>query len=262
MVENTAKKSLKAAWLFPDILYLYGERGNMLALSRMADELGIELAIDRIGLDNELFRPEDYDIIFCQPGEIATFPVVIEYLQPHREALEQFINAGKVLFATSTAQAIFGKKIIREDGSETEGLGITNSVFKEMSMIYADDLYFTTKFGDGDEIEVFASQIRMTDELSEDEAFGEIFYGYGNCGKDTCEGIMKKNSFFTNATGPILALNPWLTAKILKICMKNKGEEIDESKLDFTLACRSLEAKKKYVLRKDTKLTNCPYRKK
>lgn len=263
MSNNIENNSLRVAWLFPDILHLYGERGNMLALGHMADDLGIDLKIDRVGLDTKTFVPDDYDIIFCQPGEIAVFPLVIEYLKPYKADLERFIDDGKVMFVTSTAQGIFGEKVVREDGSEIEGLGIINCEFKEMSMIYADDLYFTTKYGDGNEMEIFGSQIRMTDEISsEEQPFGEILYGYGNCGVDIYEGVLKKNSFFTNTTGPILALNPWLTAKILDICMKRKGESIDESKLDFSLAQKSLDAKKKYTINKDTRLTNCPYRKK
>lgn len=262
MSENMEKNVLKAAWLFPDILYLYGERGNIVALTHMADKLGIELDVERIGLDTEHFDPMDYDIIFCQPGEIATFSVVTDYLRPHKEELEHFISDGRVLLVTSTSQGIFGKKLVREDGSVLEGLGITSCEFKEASMIYADDLYYITSFADGEALEIFGSQIRMMDEFSEDEPFGEILYGYGNNGGDTHEGVIKRNSIFTNTTGPILALNPRLTVKILKLCMERRGETVDASGIDFSLADKSLEAKKRYVMGKSTKLTNCPYCKK
>lgn len=262
MSENTEKNVLKAAWLFPDVLYLYGERGNISALTHMADKLGIKLDVERIGLDTEHFDPMDYDIIFCQPGEIASFSVVTEYLRPHKEELERFIADGRVMLVTSTSQGIFGRRLVREDGSELAGLGITDCEFKEASMIYADDLYFTTSFADGEKLEIFGSQIRMMDEFSEDEPFGEILYGYGNNGGDTREGVMKQNSIFTNTTGPILALNPRLTLKILKLCMQRRGEEADASRVDFSLADKSLEAKKRYVMSKATTLTNCPYRKK
>ena len=82
------KTKLRAAWLFPDILYLHGERGNILAFQRIAGFAGAEVEVDRIDLNTEGFDPMDYDFIFCPPGEIASFPVLMEWLQPHRAALE------------------------------------------------------------------------------------------------------------------------------------------------------------------------------
>ena len=38
-MEN-AKRTMKAAWLFPDILFLHGERGNIMALERIAGLFG------------------------------------------------------------------------------------------------------------------------------------------------------------------------------------------------------------------------------
>lgn len=45
-MEN-AKRTMKAAWLFPDILFLHGERGNIMALERIAGLLGIDLAVEK-----------------------------------------------------------------------------------------------------------------------------------------------------------------------------------------------------------------------
>ena len=84
-------KDLKIAWLFPDTLYLHGERGNILALQRIAKLKGLETSIDRIDFDTENFNPMDYDIIFCPPGEIVSFPVVLEYLRPQADAFKAYI---------------------------------------------------------------------------------------------------------------------------------------------------------------------------
>ena len=70
-------KELRIAWLFPDTLYLHGERGNILALQRISAMKGLEASVDKIDFDTEDFDPMDYDIIFCPPGEIVSFPVVI-----------------------------------------------------------------------------------------------------------------------------------------------------------------------------------------
>ena len=43
--------TLKVAWLFPDTLYLHGERGNILALNRFIKAAGMIPVIEKIDFD-------------------------------------------------------------------------------------------------------------------------------------------------------------------------------------------------------------------
>ena len=72
----------RIAWLFPDTLFLHGERGNLLALARFARLAGFEPEIIKVDFDTEDFDPFDFNVIFCGPGEIVSFQSVIEYLIP------------------------------------------------------------------------------------------------------------------------------------------------------------------------------------
>ncbi|MCI8609311.1 MAG: cobalamin biosynthesis protein CobQ [Firmicutes bacterium] len=249
------KPVLRAAWLFPDILYLHGERGNMLAFQRVAGFAGAEVMVERIDFETEDFNPMDYDFIFCPPGELASLAAVIEWLSPYREALAEFIELGRVLAVTGTSQCIFGGKTGREDGSSLEGLGLIDCDFTERKAVYGDDIHVTTTYG-GEEMEVFGSQIQMMDVHSREAAFGQVLYGFGNTGRDRCEGSLKKNSIFSNILGPIFVLNPWLTRKIVVQCLQNIGIEIDEFDFDMSLEMKSLATKKEFTASKVTKLTN------
>ena len=244
-------KTIRAAWLFPDILYIHGERGNLLALERVAGFAGVEVTVDRVDFDTEGFDPMNYDFIFCPPGEIASFTAVVEWLKPYKAGLQQFIAEGRVLLATGTSQCIFGGITKREDGSAVEGLGLIDCDFTERKMVYGEVLHFMTSYG-GEELEIFGSQIQMMDVESREEAFGQLLYGFGNTGKDRKEGSMKNNSIFTNTLGPILVLNPWLTKKIVRICT---GAE--DFGFDMSLEQKSLETKKQFTAGKVSRLTNC-----
>ena len=70
-----ATNIMKAAWLFPDILFLHGERGNIMALERMASLAGIDLEVEKIDFQTSDFEPMDYGIIFC--------PVSYTHLRAH-----------------------------------------------------------------------------------------------------------------------------------------------------------------------------------
>ena len=58
-----SEKRLNIAWMYPDTLYLHGERGNIMALVRYAMELGLKPHVRRIDLGSGGFDPMDYDIL-------------------------------------------------------------------------------------------------------------------------------------------------------------------------------------------------------
>ncbi|MCQ2550632.1 MAG: cobalamin biosynthesis protein CobQ [Clostridia bacterium] len=240
---------LKIAWLFPDTLYLHGERGNILALERFAKLAGFEPEVTKIDFKST-FKPLEYDLIFCPPGEISSFKPIVDKLLLVKDELKAFMESGKVLLVTGTSMAIWGGEILRNDGTRLEGLGLVKFNTVEKDMVYGDDIYFTCQYN-GKEMEMLCSQIQMADFISDGAAsFGKIIYGYGNTGVDKAEGFMVNNSIFTNCLGPMLVTNPWLTKEIMKVL---GGRDV---KLDFHLERQSFETKKDLTLSKETNLNN------
>lgn len=248
---------LKIAWLFPDTLYLHGERGNILALERISKLKGLETRVDKIDFDTAEFDPMAYDIIFCPPGEIVSFPVILAYLKPYAPAFEAFVAAGKPLIATGTSVALWCRQVQRADGSAFGAMGLLQAAAKEKTAVYGDDINFDCQYG-GAELEILGNQIQMADFVSEgEEPFGSLLYGYGNTGRDRCEGFKKENSIFTNTLGPMLVTNPWLTEKIVETAAAAAGLAVSGEKIDMELEHRSFQAKKAFIKGKTTRLTNC-----
>ena len=248
---------LKIGWLFPDSLYLHGDRGNVLALERAAKQLGYTVTVEKIDFTTEDFTPMDYDFLFCSPGEIVTFTSIVDYLKPYILALKAYIKAGRPLLVTGTSMAFWGTEIHRQDGSIVKGLEIIDLVTTENPAVYGDDLYYRCTLG-GETMEVIGNQIQMADfEIGEETAFGELIYGYGNTGKDRKEGVITDNAVFTNTLGPVLVQNPWMTKAFLKIIAENQEVSVDLTKIDMTLEEKSFATKKDFILSKTTYLTNC-----
>ena len=115
---------------------------------------------------------------------------------------------------------------------------------KERNMVLGDDLCY--KF---EKMEIMSSQIQMIDiTLNKAKEFGKIIYGYGNNGKN--EGARNKNLLFTNALGPVLVKNPWLTEYLINLALKNKGLKEINKKIDFDLELKSLESAKEFINKK------------
>lgn len=244
-------------WLFPDTLFLHGERGNVLALAKYAQLMGFDNRVTKVDFDTKDFDPSDYDVIFAAAGEISMFPEVRDWLMPYKDRLEAYIEEGHPLVVTGTTCGLFGKTVKREDGSEIEGLGIMHSVMTERKYVYGDDVLYRCTYNDR-EMEIVGSQISMADlDIADEEPFGELEYGYGNTGKDRREGMTRGYSVFTNALGPVLAYCPWLTVEIIRAAAWANGRSAGDPSYDMELEKKSFELKKKFNLTKQTNLTNC-----
>lgn len=249
--------TLKIGWLFPDTLFLHGERGNLLALKRFAGMAGFEAEVDKIDFHTENFVPDDYDILFCAPGEISSFTIVRDWLKPHTDELKKFVESGKPLIVTGTSVALFGKQIVRTDGSQIDGLGVIRIISTENEEVYGDDSYFKCSYN-GQEMEIIGNQIQMNDiDLNGEQPFGRLLYGYGNTGKDRNEGVIKNNSIFTNTLGPMLVCDPWLTVEIIKVAADHRGDEIRNIEYDMELEKKSFDTKKGLIKTKESSLVNC-----
>src|SRR5581483_6065927 len=60
--------TLRLAHLYPTLMNLYGDRGNIITLRRRCEARGITLEIDEIGL-GDTFDKERYDLIFIGGGQ-------------------------------------------------------------------------------------------------------------------------------------------------------------------------------------------------
>lgn len=251
-------KTFKIGWLFPDSLYLHGDRGNVLALERMARLAGYDVIIEKIDFRTEDFTPTDYDFLFCSPGEIAVFASIIDWLKPYTLALKGYIQTGRPLLVTGNSIGLWGKEILRDDQSVLKGLEIIDVTTKENHAVYGDDLHFTCTVNN-ETMDIIGSQIQMADFLIHHEKpFGQLHYGYGNTGKDQQEGVQLKNAVFTNTLGPVLVLNPWLTREFVKIMAANQGDDLRTFDCSMDLEYRSFGSKKQFIRQKTSHLTNCP----
>jgi len=212
-------RELNILWLWPDILSQHGDRGNVMALVRTCGLYGLETKITRVNSLTDEFDFEDVNIAILGPGELAVMPKIIGALAG--EKLITWTRNGGVLFATGTTAAAIGVQTRRLDGSYIYGTGLIDIECRERETVLGDDLIYRTP----DDMEIYGIQIHMIDiDLSGDQKpFGETIYGYGNSGNKS-EGAIQNNVVFTNALGPVLVKNPWLTLDLINRALSTSFE--------------------------------------
>ena len=226
------EKEISVAWMYPDILNLHGDRGNIMAFERIGEELGIKVNVHRINNYEEEIDIENMDIMFLSPCELKAVPKVVEALSKYKNKLED-----KTVIAIGTSGAILANKTLRRDETIVEGLGLLDMDCKEKEWVFGDDIYF--EIGNK---EIIGCQIQMIDiELGDVEPLGKTKYGRGNNGTGF-EGARHNNIIFTNAIGPVFVKNPWWTEEIIRDIIG----EIDVEP-EYKLERASFETTKKFI---------------
>lgn len=246
-------EELKITWMYPDILNLHGDRGNIMALERIGKMLDLKVNIEKIENYAQKIDYDSSDIIFFNPGELKASDTIIEVLKLQKEQLDKYIEAGKMIILIGTSGSIMAKEIIRKDGTKINGLGYLDMICQERELIYGDDIHFVLK--EDLNIEIMGCQIQVVDTyLNSEISLGVVEYGRGNAGKDVrSEGAKYKNVIFTNALGPVLVKNPWYTEMLIKTAMKNKGIYIKKviNKEEYDYEYHSLDCIKKFIENKE-----------
>ena len=245
--------TLNIAWLYPDLLNLHGDRGNLMAFERVGKAMGLDVKINRVDTFAQDIDFDNSDILFLNVGEIKTVAPIVKNIKKFGDKIYDFAQSNKPIIAIGTSGAILGKKLERCSGEIIQGLGLLDINSKERKEIYGDDLH--VKLSDG--MELVAVQIHLVDFFNEDKksAFGTVIYGKGNNDVDNTEGSKKNNVIFTNALGPVFVKNPWLTEAVINEALKATGRDAMEKLSDdfFDIELKSAERIKAFIATKTEK---------
>ena len=210
---------ITVAYLYPDMLNMYGDRGNIASLLYRMKKRGIEAEVKEYGM-SEKIDFQNTDIIYLGGGSEKEQKNVCRELMKYRDELKQYVEDGGVMLAVCSGFEILGKSYeIRDE--EYEGLGIVDIYGKWNDKRFIGDVILDCPLT-GEKIVGFENHnMRMkTEGVS---ALGNVLYGKGNDGETGCEGIFYKNLIATFLHGPLLPKNPELSDRIISRVLEKKG---------------------------------------
>jgi len=228
---------MNVLYLYPDMLNLHGDKGNILAIKRIGKFMGVSVHVDIVNHYDQEIDFSKYDLVLISPGELVVVKRIIDRLRTQKDEILKYVEDGKYIVCFGTSASIFASKTTRVDKTMFDGLDIGNFVCIEREKPFGDDLIFT--YG---KKKVVGSQIQMIDIYPKyDNYLGKIIYGYGNNG-GCYEGVSYKNLIITNTLGPLFIKNPWLIESIIKDIYKSKGKKLNYKKIDYQLEKKSQKA--------------------
>ncbi len=240
MVRNDELMELNICHLYPDLLNVYGDMGNILVLKHRAEERGIKVNIFNISV-NDSFDENNYDIVFFGGGQDYEQSIVSEDLiKNKKDAIRNYIESSRVFLSICGGYQLLGKYYTTFEGERLEGLGILD-IYTEAGdkRFIGNTIIFNEEF---QETYVGFENHSGRTYIGDLKPLGVVKLGYGNNGEDKKEGCIYKNSFCTYFHGSLLSKNPELADRLIKIALENKYNEISLTTLDDTLEIKAKEA--------------------
>ncbi|MDG1989979.1 MAG: hypothetical protein P8J51_01725 [Dehalococcoidia bacterium] len=209
--------------LYPEILNLYADRGNLLTLQYYTKKMDMSLNIKNITLSEQF--PEKCDLIFIGGGQDRDQEQVSHDLLRHKDVINHLVNKGVPVLAVCGGYQLFGKSYRTSKNKILEGIGIFDCVsvanYKTKHKRFIGDIIINTPNEIG-QIIGFENHAASTFLGKNSEPFGFIEKGFGNNGVDKTEGAIYKNAVGTYLHGPILPRNEKLTLFLIQKAIEQK----------------------------------------
>ena len=215
--------------LYPDLLNLYGDRGNIQCLMKRCLWRGIEAETIAYELDDRIDFSK-LDIVLLGGGSDREQMLVCEKLKEIQKDFKAYVEDNGVVIAICGGYQLLGN-YYKTDQGMIEGLKLVDMSTEQGkgrligNIVMQSDLFDMPIVG-------FENHGGRTT-IGNNRSLGKVLSGYGNDGQSGEEGVVYKNVIGTYLHGPLLPKNPHLAYLLISRAMEKKyGKKIELEKLD------------------------------
>lgn len=236
-------KEIKILYLYPDMLELYGDYGNIQVLKYRIEARGYKAIIDRYSIGDDAPNFNDYDIVFAGGGADNEQSILADDLVKYKDNIKEAVNNGVFFLLICGAYQLFGKYYKGVEGNIIPGLEVfdyyTVANPDRKKRCIGNIVIEATLNGVETKVIGFENHGGQTFDIS--NSFGKVLFGNGNKFGDSEEGLFKSNVIATYLHGPLLSKNPELADYIIKYCLDRKYDEnvaLESMNDEFENLCR------------------------
>lgn len=233
--------NLIIGYLYGDLMNIYGDTGNIIALKKRAEWRGIEVKMKNISMGDTL-KKGGADIFFFGGGqdqqqELVSRDLVLSITRPSfggkGKIIKQEVERGVPLLAICGGYQLLGTYYKPHKGPKLPGVGLFSAYTVASYDRMIGNMVIDSQFG---KLVGFENHSGKTYLRKGTEPLGQVVSGFGNNGEDKTEGCVYKNAIGCYMHGSLLPKNPeladWLLQKALEI---KYGKEINLDSLDNSL---------------------------
>ncbi len=237
-------RTLRVCALYPDLMNIYADRGNLLVLERRCAWRGIGFELRASGLGESL-SPDAHDLFYIGGGQDRDQRLCAEdLLQTKRASLHAVAARDAVILGVCGGYQLLGHAyVLGED--EIQGVGLLDirtvrdpgprligNIAIEISLDGSEDAADRSKLGRR-VLAGFENHGGRTQLGANAHPLGRVIKGHGNDGRSGYEGARQGNTIGTYMHGPLLPKNVWYADWLIATALRMDPAEL--APLDDTL---------------------------
>ena len=214
--------TLRFAHLYPALLNVAGDGGNLMALQRRC-------AWRAIPTETVEIEPGDtadfstFDIVLFHGGQDVEMEIVAADLGFKAQSLREAADQGVVIFAVCAGLQLLGTRYTPSEGPALEGAAVLDLETRGGPQRFMQHVAVdVTIDGQRGTIVGFENHSGQTELGANAEPLGTMIAGAGNNGRDGTEGAARGHVYATYLHGPVLPKNPWLADQLIRIALERR----------------------------------------
>jgi CobQ-like glutamine amidotransferase family enzyme len=216
--EGLSERTLRVCALYPDLMNIYADRGNLLVLERRCAWRGIDFELASSGLGEPL-NPDAHDLFYLGGGQDRDQRLCAEDLiERKRDALHAAAARGAIVLGVCGGYQLLGRSYtLGEEQIEGVGLLDVETVREDGPRlignvaieVFLDGDPARPAAGAGEVLAGFENHGGRTRLGDGEQALGRVLKGHGNDDRSGFEGARRANTIGTYLHGPLLPKNVW-----------------------------------------------------
>jgi lipid II isoglutaminyl synthase (glutamine-hydrolysing) len=236
---------LRVCALYPDLMNIYADRGNLLVLERRCSWRGIGFELKSSGLGEPL-DPAAHDLFYLGGGQDRDQRLCAEDLIESKSgALHAAAERGAVVLGVCGGYQLLGRSYTL-GGEEIPGVGLLDvRTVREAGSRLIGNVAIEVSPGANGAAHVlagFENHGGRTQLGAGQSELGRVLKGHGNDGHSGLEGARRGNTIGTYLHGPLLPKNvwfaDWLIARALRVDAAELSPLADELEREAHLGAR------------------------
>jgi len=223
---------LRLAHLYPKLMNIYGDRGNIMCLQRRCRERGIDFEVQELGPGDKL-KPKDCEMVFIGGAQDREQRLVADDLRTVKgKALKEAAERNVVILAVCGGYQLMGKFYRGADGEELPGADVLDIWTVHPGPGARRFIGNVVARWNGTTLAGFENHGGRTYVGEGVRPLAEIVAGYGNNGEDGGEGAVYRNVFGTYLHGSLLPKNPVFADFLIETALRRRHKDVSLAALD------------------------------
>ena len=228
-------QTFTVGWLYPDLMNIYGDRGNILTLVKRAEWRGLDARVVELGRGAS-DRMGDVDVFFFGGGQDREQALIYDDLREFKqESLQRAVENGAQVLAVCGGYQLLGHYYQTADGERYDGIGLIDVKTEAGKKRFIGDVVVQTQI-EGltpSTLVGFENHSGRTFLGSAAKPLGKAIVGKGNNGSDGSEGCVQGGIIGTYLHGSLLPKNPHLADHLIAGALRRRGDgaltQLDDS---------------------------------